>query len=148
MAGDTPKVGRKPGSQDEASVDAEGEADGETNSSPVPELVAEGLALMGRSGWSDGVAVATSAGTVCPGGGVTVVGGTVVVEITSWSSSSSSVGKGRGLASLGSMDSPQSLRWKSVQVPLFSLTLVSFTMTVHLPRPDSPLCKKLAWAQS
>ena len=70
-----------------------------------------------------------------------VVPAIVVVDdmILSWSSSSCSSGIGRRVCLLASIDSPQSLRCQSMNVPLCSLTMVSFTITVHVPMPDSPL---------
>lgn len=131
-------MGKKPGSQEEAAS----VVCGDISSSPVESVsVPLGLGLVGRSGWSVGVAVGSSPVLMKPGGGVTTVGGIVVVWMTSWSSSSSSVGMGRSVASLGSMLSPHSFRWKSVQVPLCSFGFVSLTITVHVPCPDSPLLR-------
>lgn len=42
------------------------------------------------------------------------------------------------------MDSPQSLRCQSVKVPVCLLTMVSLTMMVQVPTPDSPL-GKVSW---
>ena len=135
---ETPKVGKKDGSQLELVVVAEEAGEvfvGLVDSSSVPE----GLGLVGRSGWSVGL-VRREVGVVAMP--TEVVAPTMVVVdvmIASWLSSSCSDGMGRRVDFEASIDSPQSLRCQSMKVPLCSFTCVSFTMIVHVPTPDSPL---------
>lgn len=56
----------------------------------------------------------------------------------SWSWSCS-VGKGCSSWMSALMASPHRFSCQSMKVPLYSLTIVSLTITVHLPMPDSPL---------
>ena len=93
-----------------------------------------GLALTGRSWWSVGFAGRSV--SLEPGLTLTKVGEAVM---TSWSSSSCSVGRGRSSWIEGSMHSPQRVSFQSVKLPLCSFTFVSFTTTLHLPTPVSPL---------
>ncbi len=66
----------------------------------------------------------------------------VVVEmISAWLSSSCSEGIGSKVAFDSSMDSPQSFKCQSTNVPLCSLTIESLTIIVQVPTPDSPLPK-------
>lgn len=89
--------------------------DGEVSSSSVPE----GLALVGRSGWSDGVLGSSVWEAELVGAAVAdVTPVMVVVAISEWLSSSCSVGMGRTNAFSGSIDSPHNLRCQSVKVPL------------------------------
>ena len=111
------------------------------SASVVPMVLAlpVGLTLTGRSMWSDGLAGRSLSAEL---------GGTVAVEtsadITVWLSSSVSSGIGSSFCDEGSMHSPQRVSFQSVKVPLCSLTLVSFTTTLHFPTPGSPLLYKLA----
>jgi len=97
--------------------------------------VSVGLALMGRSWWSVGFE-GWEVGLLAPGVTLILEG---EAEMTSWSSSSVSVGMGRSSWDEGSMHSPQRVRRQSWKVPLYSFTSVSFTTTDHLPVPLSPL---------
>lgn len=134
MRGETPKVGKKDGSQ------LDGEAVDEGVLLPVGvEMPEEPVGLVGRSGWSVGLGGRAVDGW---GAGVmdVVVPAIVVVEMISvWLSSSCSVGIGRRTAFEASIDSPHSFKCQSTNVPLFSFTTVSLTKTVHFPIPDSPL---------
>ena len=96
--------------------------------------VVVGFALTGRSIWSVGF----EGSSVLDGPGEIAVVLTFA-NITSWSSSSCSVGIGRRLCFEGSMHSPHNVNFQSVNEPLCSLTLVSLTITVHLPIAGSPL---------
>lgn len=131
-------MGKNDGSHDDAVVVASGAAElvGVVFSSSV---VPVGLVLTGRSGWSVGLDMRD----VGVGSGVMawVVPAMVVVEemILSWSSSSCSSGIGRRVCLSASIASPQSLRCQSMKVPLCSLTMVSLTIIVQVPTPDSPL---------
>ena len=100
---------------------------------PTMGIGAVGLALTGRSMWSEGLVEGVSA----------TVFETVAVEaeadITLWSSSSCSVGMGSSSCLDPSILSPHRVSLQSVNVPLWSLTIVSLTTTLHLPIPVSPL---------
>lgn len=78
--------------------------------------VLEGLELVGRSGWS--VGFSAIADFVGPGLTAVLVAEMVVVSILSWSSSSWSVGIGSNFAFEASIDSPNSFRCQSINVPL------------------------------
>lgn len=99
------------------------------------ELVVVGFAFTGRSIWSLGTEPGIPVSDE-PGAMVVVL---TIADMTSWSSSSCSVGMGRSVCLEASMHSPHRLSFQSANVPLNSLTLVSLTMTVQLPMPDSPL---------
>lgn len=122
------------GKKDKSQLDGEGVDDG-----VLVGVVTEGaVGLVGRSGWSVGLAgreVGCATGVMD-----VVVPAIVVVEMMSvWLSSSYSVGMGRSTALEASIDSPQSLRCQSTKVPVFSFTTLSLTRTVQVPIPDSPL---------
>lgn len=103
-----------------------------------PAVVAVGL--VGRSGWSVGLAMMLEAAEVEATLDV-VLPATVVVllMIASWSLSSSSDGMGRRVVFVASILSPHSLRCQSMKVPLNSFTTESLIMIVQVPIPDSPL---------
>lgn len=134
-------MGKKEGSQLEGvlvgvEVSEGAEEVGDASSSDVPV----GFEFTGRSGWSLGLArAALEVGTET---GV-VEAPRVVVAMTSWSSSSFSVGSGMSVVFLASMASPHSFKCQSMKVPVCSLTCVSLTMIVHLPTPSSPLPQEL-----
>lgn len=106
------------------------------------------VGLVGRSGWSVGLAtmldtaeVEATLDVVLP---ATVV---VLLMIASWSSSSWSDGMGKRVVFVASILSPHSLRCQSMKVPLNSFTTESLIMIVQVPIPDSPL-KMLADGKS
>lgn len=132
-------MGKKDGSQ-EVGFAVSDSADGAVVVLVVGDeegAVPEGFSLTGRSGWSLGLVT----GAVGVGTGVMacVVPAMVVVDISSWLSSSCSDGIGRSFCFDASIDSPNSFRCQSMNVPLCALTSVSLTMIVQVPIPDSPL---------
>lgn len=110
-------------------------AEAEAEAGVSPGFCGVGFALTGRCWWSVGLA-GRSPVSVGPGFMETKVGD---ADMTSWSSSSCSVGMGRSSWVDGSMHSPQRVSRQSVKEPLWSFTFVSLTTTDHLPMPDSPL---------
>ena len=132
--GETLKVGKKDGSQELAELVAGGVV--EVVEGLVWSSVPVGLALTGRSGWSVGLPIREVTGAV---GTAVVVPAIVVVAISAWLSSSCSSGMGRRVALEASIDSPHNFRCQSTKVPLCSLIIVSLTITVQVPIPDSPL---------
>lgn len=132
---DTPKEGKKEGSQDDGVVLS---AAGAMLVEVGEDAASAGFSLTGRSGWSLGFSVGEAVG-VGPGVMACVVPAMVVVAISSWLSSSCSDGMGRSCCLEASIDSPNNFRCQSTKVPLWALTSVSLTIIFHVPTPDSPL---------
>ena len=93
----------------------------------------EGFCLIGRSMWSDGVGGRSVFGG--PGSIFVVVTGAVAV---SWLSSLCS-GRGCSFWMEASMHSPHRFSLQSRNLPSNGFTLVSLTIIVQVPIPDSPL---------
>lgn len=96
---------------------------------------ADSLELIGRSGWSVGTGVGSGVDEATE---ILVV--LAVPSSRSCSASSFSLGNGRSPWLIGSLHSANRWSFQSTKVPLCSLTLVSLTITVHSPSPDSPQC--------
>lgn len=95
--------------------------------------VVEGFSFTGRSTWSVGAG----------GGSVLLMPVSILTVATTassmlWSSSCSS-GSGWSDWDDPSIASPHRFSRQSINTPVYSLTSVSLTITVHLPMPDSPL---------
>lgn len=110
-------------------VSAEGRGSGGATVSVAGSV---GFAFTGRSMASEGTGVSVLMGTW-----VTLVVATMASSIV-WSSSCS-FGRGCKGCLLPSMASPKRFKRQSMKIPLLSLTLLSLTITVHFPMPDSPL---------